>query len=266
MNPIIKALQDLRFNIPLPILEKAFLKRPVPAALNATSLEYRIRTEVIVGRVLPDTDLIGGSTVLIQLTSLIPQIWDQFTAVYKVPKHLTQNRTITSILNVSYGDYSYSAALNNGQQYNSAMLDATQAVLASNTPIPVISTANVDIIGDNTLLIRDNVFIPSNTYLRCMIGSDENLSHISPTSIPAFSKLVLLATKAYIYNSLVIDIDMAELHGGVALGRFKEIIDGYADANELYEIHRNTVWRRVMQFNDPQTASRYHKAVMGGRF
>ena len=157
-------------------------------------------------------------------------------------------------------------AVNLGTLGGSPMLDAAQGVLQSSLPVPIVSTANVTLIGENTVLVKDNIHLPGNMYLRCVLEADSEFSHLAPASVLAFSKLVEYATKAYIYNNLIVEIDYAELSGGMALGRLKEIVEGYSDANELYETHFNEVWRKVAIFNDFEAHRRHLKMVLGGRW
>jgi hypothetical protein len=60
------------------------------------------------------------------------------------------------------------------------------------------------------------------------------MTNITPGGVKQFCKLVILATKAWIYNETVIDLDMGYLYKGMEVGRVREIIDSYADSAELY--------------------------------
>ncbi|MOA51142.1 hypothetical protein D3C78_1742520 [compost metagenome] len=77
---------------------------------------------------------------------------------------------------------------------------------------------------------------------------------------------MVLATKAYIFTNIALPMDQAELSGGMALGRFKEIVDGYADAYEQYEQYFEETWRKVAIFNDPEANKRHLKLLTGGRW
>ena len=59
----------------------------------------------------------------------------------------------------------------------------------------------------------------------------------SPT-VETLAKMVTLATKAWIYNNLIIDIDRAAMECGADVGKIKEIIEEYRDANQLYDEQR----------------------------
>ena len=130
--------------------------------------------------------------------------------------------------------------------------------------MPVTSTAYVQLIGENVVMVRDTVLLPANIYLRCLLENDSNMSHIQLKSYRDFSKLVELAVKAYIYNEYVITMDMGELYAGQQLGRFKEIIDNYADAEELYQTFLTERWEKVSLMNDRETWTRHLRLRMGG--
>ncbi|MNP96418.1 hypothetical protein D3C85_90010 [compost metagenome] len=271
MNPIQKAISDVKAAIPREILERTFMK-PDNVALgqrqsfNPTSLDFRIRTLVIEGNVLPDCNLVGGTEVTIPLVEVLPQWISDYNVLYRIPKHLTQNRSILRLIHMTFGDGGVVGSMNLAIQGRSAMMDAAQGVLQAHLPIPIISTANMEIVGENVVLVKDNITMPGNPYLRCVIEGDSELNHLQPTSYRHFSKLVVLATKQYIFNNMAVSTDQAALVGGMALGRIREIIDGYSDAYEQYEEYFETVWRKVALFNDPEANKRHLKYITGGRW
>lgn len=268
MNPITYALNQVRFEIPREILEKLFITqfaaqhcyyKPTPISLDA-----RIRDEVITPRVLMDCNMMGGTETHIRLTGLPREDVDAFTYVYRIPKTLTQGRSITAALSVTFGEGAVVGATNLVPMRGNVLLDAASGLLNSSTPIPMISTAKVKLIGENTILIADNMSMPTNIFLRCWLENDTNFNHINPRSYPAFSKLVVLAVKAYIYVNAMIPMDMGEIFAGNQLGRFKEVIDSYSDANEMYMTHLTEVWGRVAVLNDFDAHRRHIQLLVGG--
>jgi hypothetical protein len=89
------------------------------------------------------------------------------------------------------------------------------------------------------------------------------MSTLPPGAYPFFSKLCELAIKAYIHNTLIIQINTAELQNGQELGRFKEVVDGYADANDQYQDYLMTTWREVAAYSDAVTARDYARVNIG---
>lgn len=271
MNAIQKAISDVRNKIPKAILDRTFM-RPENNVyggrhnITPASLDHRIRTEIIDAIVMSDCNLVGGTEIAIPLSGVVPQYLEDYSILYRIPKSLTQNRSIMRVLHLTFGGGGVMGSANMTLQGRSAVMDAAQGLLQAHLPIPVVSTANVFLVGENTVLIKDNITMPGNPYLRCVIESDTEMNHLLPAAVISFSQLVLLATKRYIYNNLAIDIDQAQLSGGMALGRFREIVDGYSDAAEQYDTFFNESWRKVALLSDPSAYKRHLSLLTGGRW
>lgn len=265
-NPIQKALMDVQFKIPPQILQAAFVTREFGHRPLPVNIETLIRDRVIYPRVMVDCNLVGGTQLVIPLNTVKPEYIDLNTIVYRIPKSLTQGRTITRVHSLGVGlGSTYNGVLNRNTHGFSAVLDAADAVVASHAPIPLVSTANLRLIGENTVLVTEQLSLPTNVQLLCYVEYDEVFSQLRPTAYNKFSRLVELAVKAYIYNELSIPMGQSQLVGGMELGRFREIIDSYADANELYETYLEETWRRVALLNDPGSRERHLRMLSGRR-
>lgn len=267
MNIIQKAISDIRYKIPAEILDLTFRKTDYQGRQLPISIESKIRELVIHARVLVDCNITGGEQILINISELVPQ-WVQqpYSAVYHIPKALTRGKTISTALSITYGSALLGASQFSPQSISSNMLDAANQVLQSNLSIPQISTAVIELIGENIIWVRDTMSIPSMLWLRCIIENDENLNNIKPQYALDFGKLVEYATKAYIYNTLNIQLDIGQLHGGMNLGKIREVVDGYSDANELYETYLEENWRKMSIMNDKETNQRVMALAVGGGF
>lgn len=268
MNPIQKAIKDVKFKIPPAILQAAFVQREFGMRNVAVNVDTLLRDRVINARVLDDCNLVGGQQVVIPLITVRPEYLDPQTIVYKVPMALTQGRSITRVLSMSVGAGSAAAMgmLNNTGGYGYSFIeDAADLVHASNSPIPMVSSAYLRLIAENTVLVTEQIALPSNVSLRCMLEYDDDLSQLKPTSYNRFSRLVELATKAYIYNEMIIPMGQGQLSGGMELGRIREVVDSYADANELYETYLNGEWRKVALLDDATSRERHLRMHAGAR-
>lgn len=267
MSAITKALQEIRFSIPDAVLRAAFIGqyqwRGIPQ-----SLDDAIMQKVLGPRVMVDCNLVGGAFAMIPLGNVPMQYVDPYSLIYHIPKELTQGRTILSALSVSYmpasgawsdGTSSYGLT-NMGNVSNLA--SAMQRVSDSVSNLPPISNAYVDLIGENTILIRNQARITQSYILRCILNNDENLNNISPRSWPAFAKLCVLAVKAYIYNELLIRMDQTYLEGGQELGTFKNYVDTLSDSNEMYLTHLREVWMVTATMNDVHAHTRLIKLMV----
>jgi hypothetical protein len=265
MNPISKALDDIvRFKIPRPILEAAFLRLSNDWWIKNTSLDKAIYDTVIVPRILVDADLIGGTEAFVPLLDVDREMVNDYTSVYYIPKRLTQGRSIISVNNITFNDPTYATTYGAAASgNNSVMLRGAQAMVDAMGTIPVTSTANVQLIAENTVMVRDSILLPANIYLRCQLANDENLSNLQPRSYKYLVKLIQLAVQSYIYNELKIRIDMNELIGGQSLGVFKDIVDSYAESEQMYLDYRDQVMTKVFFLNDREKLTRFIKLKTG---
>jgi hypothetical protein len=264
MTPITYALNHVRKVIPPQILEKAFLSTWKYNNLVPVSVDRRIREEVIDQRVMIDCNLLGGTEIWVRLNGLTRENPDAWTWIYRIPKVLTQGRSIVAALSVSFGEGAVVGATNLLPVRGNSLLDAGAGLLNSSNPIPMIATAKVHLIGDNVVLISDNMALPTNIFLRCWVENDTEMTNLNPRSFRAFAKLVEYAVKSYIYNELVVTMDIGELYAGNQLGRFKEIVDSYEEAEEMYMTHLNEVMGKVLILNDPEAQRRHVQLLVGG--
>lgn len=260
MNIINKCLSELSYRIPPQLLQQAFKEDVVNWRQAPISLNEKISNKVIRPRVLVDTNLVGGQVVVIPLAGITPRYVDNYMIVYEVPEELCNYRTIMSVLSIGYLPYSGSF---NGMSQGmgivntnsmSDLMSAAQRVGDSHANIPSISNASVELIGQNTVMIRDQLRMTNAYQLRCVIGNEENLNNIQPRSIPTIARLVELAVKSYIYNTMIIKVDQAYLTGGQELGAMKNIIEGYSDAEQMYQDYLKEVVASVMFMNNSVTA------------
>lgn len=263
MNPISYALNHLRQVIPSEILRQVFMSRINYNYDLSVSLDTRIREEVIFPVVMFDCNLIGGLETWIRLLGLPREQVDLFTHIYRIPKTMTQGRSIISALSVSYGEGAVVGATNLIPVRGNSLLDAASGLLSSSNPIPMISTAKVQLVGENVVAIMDNLALPTNIFLRCWLENDTEMNHINPRSYLDFARLCEYAVKRYIYTNAIIPMDKGELFAGSQLGRFKEIIDSYSDADEMYFTAREE-WGRIAALNDFESQRRHIELITGG--
>jgi hypothetical protein len=219
---------------------------------------------VIRPRVLVDCNLHGGRETWIYLEDVPYERTDDYTQIYHIPKEKTQGCSIIAVLNLTFTDpmRGNSFGVASGTN-NSTELQAGQAVMDSYGQIPITSTHKVQLIAENTVMVRDSTILPPNIYLRAIIANDENLSHLQMRSYPYFVKLVELAVKSYIYNALVIEVDIGEIQGGQVIGKIKETLDGYNDAEEQYQEYLMNTMGKVLFMNDNEGFVRWLKLTVG---
>ena len=271
-NIISGALRALDFRIPPQIL-KATFKDAVPNYRVApVSIHDQITNKVIRPRVLEDLNLVGGQHVVLNIEAAKMVFNDMYSVVYEIPPELIQNREIISVLSCGYMPFissfntTYTGLSSMATSGSNDITGAAQRVSDSMSSIPVISNASVDLIGYNTIILRE-CFRASGVYqLRCIVANDEHLNNISPRSHLHFFKLVEFAVKAYIYNNMIITIDQAALSGGQELGAFKSQVEAYSDASESYQTYLTDVMQGTLFMNDNISHTRFITQMIGSAY
>lgn len=264
MGALQKAIQDVKFAIPREILEEVFIKKEFNRTPMPVSLDAMIREKVINERVVPDCNLAGGNMIEIPLDNVPAEQIDTARYIYRIPANLTQNRKISRVVSLTIGP---SNTMNNsymGVNGYSQILDAAQGMMNAQMGIPIVSTAYIRLVGDNVLLVSDVLSMPRTCFLRCYLEYDDEFNTLQPTTYQQFSHLVELAVKAYVYVNQVIPTGMNRLIGGMELGRYREIIDSYSDANEMYKTYMTEEWRKVMYMDDRKGFERSLRLLTGG--
>ena len=266
MNPIVRAVDVVKMEIPSEILDLAFRHKNMRWRQTPARVDEYITSLVIRPRVFVDCNLVGGVEALIPLDGLTAELVENYITIYRIPKDRTQGKSIISVLSVGFGSASLYGRIGVGVTNPGSITPvnmAGQAMMDAMGPTPLISTARASLIAENTVMIRDTAPPVANAYIRCRLANDENMSHIQLVSIPYFCELVLLATKAHIYNEMIVELDQAFLSGGQVLGKIKEIIESYADADTMYKEYLRTTWQKVAALNDTETNDRFLRLMIG---
>lgn len=279
MDAVTFAINEVKHSIPPQILALVFTPT-VRQMLNHheihnpnQALDAAIRAKVIDSRVRQFADNAGAMMVELPLEDVPRQELNRFSFVYNIPKTLTQGRLITSALALSYGNNSNmglsSTASNFHQNYgiscgHGPMLDAGASVAMSHSPIPNVQSANVSLIGENTVLVEDYAPLARRAWLRCLLSNDNEFTNIKPQTYAAFSRLVVLATKAFIYNTYYIELGAGYLTGGMELPEIKQIVDEYRDANDMFLEEYRERWVKTAALQDPRRKQRHIKMMTGG--
>lgn len=271
MNAIQHAINEIKHVIPMQILKEAFqndlIRQETWGRRHApvVSIDHVIRSKVIEGRVIPGMNLISGQRELVPLTGLIQEYQQDYSIVLEIPKERTAGRSITAVYAMVTGTPTGALGGSVSMQMGvgSGLVDAMRSVKQSREQIPLMSDANIQLIADNTIMIRSPLRLAGMLFLDCQLENDSSLSNIPPAAWKHFKKLVEFAVKAYIYNNTVIPMDEAHISGGMSIGRFREIIDGYSDANELYEEQMNK-WQKIAILSDPLSHHDHIQSIVGG--
>lgn len=269
MNILKKMVSELKFRIPEEILKITFKDKEHWRELNSNvSIDQIMLNAVVRPRLLVDLDIMGGTEVIVPLEGLSPIFVDINTIVYQIPPHLINNRSIMSVLSVSYLPYtsSYNASGLGSTPVNMQSMNdvnaAANRVGMSHSSMPVVSNANVELIDDNTVLIRDQYKITGAYQLRCRIANENNLNNIKARSSLIFAKALEYCVKSYIYNKLIIKLDTAYLAGGQEMPSIRNYIESLSDAEENYQTYLKEVVAKTSVMNDEIAYTRFIKSQL----
>jgi hypothetical protein len=254
MDAVTHAINDVKYEIPEEILNDAFIDRRSRYMRRPQSLDAAIRETIIDRRIKPDLDNLGGVMVVIDLNGVPYEKLSNYERIYTIPRSKTMGRTISQVLRVGMNVTSNYQERIPGQSSASFQISpverSIQSVVASHNPIPNISNAEVEMLGDNTFKINDYQNFTTDISLECLISYTKELSELKRPYFRDFSQLVVLAVKAYIYKELSLKLDRTRLEGGRDFGRYKEIVDEYRDANQMYNDLLDEKWAKLLLLND----------------
>lgn len=246
----------LNQDIPDRILMDAFIPKNDRLRRVSRSIEQAIREEVIEKKVMPDIASIGGVMVDVNLAGLRWDMRPNYERIYKIPYALTFNREIVQVLKTTLNVTSNFAERQPGLTQNTNFVApierSGQRVINSWRPVPNIANAQVEVLNDNVLKIRDFQNFTSDTTLTCLVAYSSDFSELSRPYYQDFCELVLAATKVVIFRKLDLEIEQFKLDGGRELGRYRERVDEYRDAFEVYKTLLNEKWSKILILMDDQ--------------
>jgi hypothetical protein len=268
LNPIDRAVFEIKFAIPREILTEVFKPLTFTWSPASISIDEQIINKIIRPKVFIDANIVGGTEVVIPTQGLPRQQSDEYTTVFHVPKNVTQGRSILAPLSISYMDSATLSAYNQTSIYDPCSITAVgqyaEALFNSANTVVMPSTARVELVAENTIMVRDTLRVQAVGFLRCILAYDQNMSQIKVGSILDFTELAVLGAKAYIYNEYRVRLDEGRVKGGFELGVFREIVEGYSDAREQYNEYLREIWRRVAHMNDRESYERLIRMQIGG--
>lgn len=260
MNHIQLAAQHVMRVIPIEVLNIAFAESDWRSA--PTSLMDRIITRVIRGRVLMDTNLVGGQYLKIDTSKLPYRRTPRGEVVIEVPPALIGGAEILSvsqIYNLTMGQQlgMLDGGIANGyvsqlahDRHSGEAIGAANRLMDAVGNRPHISNARCDLVGTNTVLISDTYNTTQFYMLECWVTNDPNLNNISIRSNLNFRELVVRAVKSYIYTNLLVRLDQGYLAGGQESPSIKAYHESCADAEQLYDEYLRTKWAKTAAYSN----------------
>jgi len=265
MNVINNLLSEIKFRIPLDVLQLTFRERQNYRNI-VTSLDDKIMTEVIRKRLMVDLNLASQETINVALQSCQLLYHDTVKTAYFIPKELTGGRSIVSALSMMSGYHMHGdTMLSNHQLSGSSLLDNSISLMNSLDNVNIRQTARIDLIGENTVLIDMGMLDNLAVNLVVVVENDINLNNINPRAFGALSTLAVLIMKAYIYNTMVIRVNEGELYSGHEISVIKDIIYDYKDAEEQYQEYYETTWKKIAFMQNGHNMDKFITSMFGNQ-
>ena len=264
MNPLTKAINDIKMTIPKEILDLAYNNE----YNNMESMESKIET-VLRSRVLVDTNLVGGVTIHIDMSKVKLLESDEYGGlVVEIPEILLGGRSILSVhsLVTSLSSGEEVSRTHTGESTCSSSGDLMQTankILDNTRMVAIELTSNIEMIGERIVYIRDNITEIRDTVLRLVVENQSLLSNLPPRAYINFSMLCSRAIKADIYNRLIVKLDQGLIHTGHQLGIVQTLVDNYSDMNELYLEYLTDTWTSVVFMSDSTEMNSYVSSLFG---
>ena len=272
MNAISHVMNTIEYTIPKEILNAVFSNCK---GYEIESIEEKIRLMIILGRVMPDINLVHGETAYLPISDgTVIDTSDVHTSVFYSDEYLQGREIISAMLYHSNGSIN-----STGGTFNSAG-SGTGDMPAGGAPVngycnsqfgrgrsqhlnsalnslgqqsaPIIPNMNTQliVIAKNTILMRYNNTYSDMGAFEVQLSNDPELNNISPKSVPKFTQLCLLALKSYIYNKKFIELGHQDLFAGQHYSQLNEYINNLSNAEEDYQTYLNTTWSEVSYIND----------------
>lgn len=277
MNALLYAVNEIKSTIPIQLLHAGMMFDEQEQTANLTSLDEKILTKVIRKRVLLDANIVGGIETIIPLNGIQPSFYEYFYTIYNIPNEYTMNKQIISVLSLSHlpvnshfgslgGLYGNSGlSPNNGFSSltnTNPLMSVTDRIGNASSSQGIMNNTHLELVAYNTVLVYAHYRVLANFALRVVLENESNLNNIQPRSYKNLGILCSLATKAYLYNKLIIPINSGYLSGGQDLGMFKSILESYSSSEEDYNTYLREVWASVAFQNDTQRNYRFLSSMI----
>lgn len=263
-NALEVALVRVFASIPRDLLELAFYRRRdkdryIPATL--VTLDQMVTQKIIRGRVWVDMNLMGGKPKqIVLLRKWIEEVrytWGDYNmnigpfSVYRVPPEARDNVPIGEVIGIAYPGNLGGSTLNiAGYGGGTSLGVIANAVLDSQTFASSPARPQPELLAGDLVKLFPSQHAHIDWVLNCRLCYDENLTNLNTNAIDTFADIVVCATKAFIYNELIINLDRAYVEGGAEIATIQRIVESYSDQEQRYKELKDELHGGM--FLDPQ--------------
>ena len=236
------------------------------------TLEDKIRSQIIDNILIDDLNIYTGTETVVRLDKcsimlINPDelITTRREFIVDVPFEFTNYKKITRAVSLVTGLQLNSSGSLSSYQYSepSPLIAAANNLFNANTRAPIAVSATLRVIGNNMIhAVGDIMSYISNGALSVVIENENNLQNFDQRMMLTIANIAILATKAYIYNKLIVYIDQGALYKGHELGVIKDKISEYSDAYTMYqEAIKKTPKLHI--FNNREVYKNYIRSYLG---
>jgi len=237
------ALRAIDHKIPKAILEAAFPpegrgRLPIP-------LHTRIRSAVF-SRVLEECNIVGGTVKHLPLlnewrettttTRFGYVAGDDRYAIFRIPQDQLEGGQIVAIIGVeNMSRFAHNLAADGYRNdTGNSVLMAGEMMLDSYTGGNYVEPPIAELLSGDLVRLSPASMAYEEWVISVRLSYDEDMTNLNAEAILPFCDLVVAATKSYIYNQLIIQLDRVANDGGVELASFRSIVEGYEPSEDEY--------------------------------
>ena len=267
MSVIEYSLRMIRREIPLPILNAAFLPK-LHDRFAASSLDAEIRRNVIDEYLIPEISRMGQYAE-IDLSGLPYENdrQDPFSRVYFIDEYKTGGLDILeahiAVTPIAGQAYTIPPAGSYLDGNTTGVMSSTSRMVDSHSALPRISSPEVKVLSPNRVRIKDPGMYVYATKLQVLCSLSKELNEIKPSFYPFVGELAVFATKQQIYNKLMFDMDSGHIEHGMEFSAFRNFIEQYSDAGASFNDSLPRMKRCLIHNDDHANRHNYQS---GGRF
>lgn len=243
-NPVEFALQKVLNKINVKVLNVAF---PTSYDGRSVSVIEQVRLKVINNIVLPDINLGSGKTKQIVLKMAYHEpteygpteryVHTGRYSLYRIPADEREGLMISSVSSIRPPFQYYNNVPENYMGVNPRINAQTlaQAIVDTHSMQGVVTVPTPELLTGDLIRLNPSQHNHLDYILTCKLEYNENMTNLNPDAIEALGKLVVAATKAYIYTTCITELDRLTLSFGTEQSTIRTIIEGYSDQEEKYE-------------------------------
>lgn len=244
VNPYEVALTRIMYSIPKTILRIAFYEK-TKLDPDMIAIEDLIKQNVIRKRVMVDLNLLGGKPKTIVLEHRYLEKIQRNTAdgiintgqfsLYRIPPEEREYRPIIECTGITYPGR-FGGSLINATGYGGGVTMGSLAaeVLNSHTLANSPARPMAEALSGELVRLTPAQHAHIDWVLSVRLAYDTELTNLSSSQIDTFSKICVAATKYYVYNELIIDIERGRIEAGYDLSSIRDVINSYSDQNDRY--------------------------------